>query len=114
MKSLGKQLAALRKTNGYTQEELSKKLSEMHPVSQQVISNIERDVSIPDIKLLACLADLYDISLDDLIGRPYSKEKGDPVETQINSHLKTLDSEGKELCLGIIEQVAQRRDNNGK
>ena len=36
---VGKRLADLRKKNGYTQEKLAGKLN----VSQQVISNIERD-----------------------------------------------------------------------
>lgn len=47
MQKIGKHLAELRKKQ-YKQTELAEKLN----VSQQVISNIDKGVSAPDIKLL--------------------------------------------------------------
>ncbi len=48
MQKIGEHLAELRKKKQYKQTELAEKLN----VSQQVISNIERGVSAPDIELL--------------------------------------------------------------
>ena len=69
---VGKRLADLRKKNGYTQEKLAGKLN----VSQQVISNIERNMTVPDINFLRGAADLYHMSIDALIGRDFSGDKG--------------------------------------
>lgn len=48
MQKIGKRLAELRKKNHYKQTELAEKLN----VSQQVVSNIERDLTAPDIEFL--------------------------------------------------------------
>ena len=48
MQQIGKHLADLRKKNHYKQIELAEKLN----VSQQVISNIERGLTEPDIAFL--------------------------------------------------------------
>ena len=52
---IGERLAKIRKERGLTQKDLADKLS----MSQQVISNIERNASMPDIVFLEGLADLY-------------------------------------------------------
>lgn len=54
-----------RKANNLTQEELSKQLGG----SKNLVSNYENGISTPDIYTLVKLADIFDISLDELIGR---------------------------------------------
>jgi len=55
-------LLALRKQNGYSQEELAEKLG----VSRQAVSKWERGDASPDTDNLIALAKIYDISLDKL------------------------------------------------
>ena len=101
MQQIGKHLADLRKKNHYKQIELAEKLN----VSQQVISNIERGLTEPDIAFLKGAADLYNISLDQLVGREFIETKSDDLES------KQMDERGKELSLGLVSQVAQHRGN---
>lgn len=54
-----------RKANNLTQEELSKQLGG----SKNLVSNYENGISTPDIYTLVKLADIFDITLDELIGR---------------------------------------------
>ena len=54
-----------RKANNLTQEELSKQLGG----SKSVVSNYENGISTPDIYTLVKLADIFDITLDELVGR---------------------------------------------
>jgi transcriptional regulator with XRE-family HTH domain len=60
--NLGKRIYEYRKTMGMTQEELSHKLG----VTPQAVSKWENEVSCPDIMLLPDLADIFDISIDEL------------------------------------------------
>lgn len=54
-----------RKANSLTQEELSKQLGG----SKNLVSNYENGISTPDIFTLVKLADIFDITLDELVGR---------------------------------------------
>lgn len=54
-----------RKANSLTQEELSQQLGG----SKNLVSNYENGISTPDIYTLVKLADIFDITLDELVGR---------------------------------------------
>ncbi|MCI6058380.1 MAG: helix-turn-helix domain-containing protein [Clostridiales bacterium] len=54
-----------RKANNLTQEELSKQLGG----SKNLVSNYENGISTPDIYTLVKLADIFDITIDELVGR---------------------------------------------
>ena len=62
--TLGKRIAQLRKAKGYTQEQLAEKVG----VSAQAVSKWENDISCPDITLLPLLADLFGVTVDELLG----------------------------------------------
>lgn len=108
MQIIGKRLAEIRKSKKLKQTELA----EMLNVSQQVISNIERGVTAPDIEQLKKIADIYNVSLDQLVGRDFFCNDADDVERKIISYIKQMDNEGKELSLGLLSQVAQHRGGN--
>ena len=76
-KSIGKFIATLRKANGYTQEELGEILG----VSNKTISSWENGNSSPDLSLLPIIADLFNVTCDELIRGEKSKEE---KETKIN------------------------------
>lgn len=61
----GKHLKQWRITFKLTQKELAEKIN----VSQQIISFHESGRSIPSIEICEKLADFYEITLDELIGR---------------------------------------------
>ena len=58
-------LKNLRISNGLKQQDLSKKLL----VHQSNISDWERGISRPEYEHLIMLADIFDVSLDELLGR---------------------------------------------
>lgn len=64
-------LVELRKYNNFSQEELA----EMIGVSRQTLSKYETGESLPDIEKCKLLADVLDVSIDDLIY--YEKKRKD-------------------------------------
>ncbi|WP_313345104.1 helix-turn-helix domain-containing protein [Lacrimispora sp.] len=108
---IGCRLSELRKRYGYTQKQLAEEIN----LSQQVISNIERNATTPDVEFLQGVADLYMISLDELVGRKVLLPKDSSYEKQILSVLETMDDTMKELSLRLLNEVAQHRgEKDGK
>ncbi|MFI3212858.1 MAG: helix-turn-helix transcriptional regulator [Eubacteriales bacterium] len=107
--TIGQRLAEIRKNNNYKQADLA----EMLNVSQQVISNIECGKTTPDIEQLKRIADIYNISLDALVGRKFSEKYVNNVEREIMDCIKQMNDTGKELSLDLVNQVVkhQRNDN---
>ncbi|MBB4825043.1 AbrB family looped-hinge helix DNA binding protein [Sporosarcina luteola] len=62
-------LKRLRQQHHYTQEELAEELG----VSRQVIAKWERGESTPDLQFCIRLAELYDVTLDNLVN--YDEQK---------------------------------------
>lgn len=60
---LGEKLMQLRKKQGYSQQDVANLLS----VSRQTISNWELNIGAPSLDKAKELADLYHLSLDDLV-----------------------------------------------
>ena len=60
---LGKNLKVARQNSGYTQEEVSNILF----VSQQTISNWEKEISTPSVNDLVKISNLYQVSVDALL-----------------------------------------------
>lgn len=64
----GEKLKQLRQEAGYSQEKLAAKIN----VSRQAITKWETNQGIPDIQNLMAVADLFQISLDELLSRTAS------------------------------------------
>ncbi len=62
-KTLGSFLAVLRKAKGMTQKELAERVG----VSDKTVSHWERDESAPDISVLPVLADIFGVTVDELL-----------------------------------------------
>lgn len=58
-------LKMLREKHGYTQQRLADSLH----VTKNSISHYERNISMPDLDILCAIADIFDVSLDYLLGR---------------------------------------------
>lgn len=108
---LGENIAALRKNRGLTQEELAKRLG----VSPQAVSKWENETACPDIALLPEIADIFSVTVDDLMRAPAerlvsdesNKEKdesaADKSEPDFNDD-KQLGTEAKKVSISIIQQ----------
>lgn len=62
---LSKSIIAQRKKRGLTQEELAEKLG----VSSAAVSKWERGISTPELSMVCKMADCFEISVDELLGR---------------------------------------------
>ena len=65
METFGQRFQNLRKQKKFTQEEIAEKVN----VSPQAVSKWENDISLPDISILSELADIFNITVDELLGR---------------------------------------------
>ncbi len=62
---IGKNIKSLRILYGKTQSELAQMLGG----KKSLVSNYENGYSTPDIYMLIKIADIFDVSLDELVGR---------------------------------------------
>ena len=67
--SLGKRISMYRKSKGLTQDKLAEQLG----ITAQAISKWENDQSCPDITMLPKLAEIFEISTDELLGCPVQR-----------------------------------------
>ena len=67
-KTMGAILSDLRKKNGFSQDHLAERCG----VSKSSISHYETGETVPPIDILIKLADLYDVTIDYILGRCYS------------------------------------------
>lgn len=81
--SLGKRISQYRKSKGLTQDKLAEQLG----VTAQAVSKWENDQSCPDITMLPKLAEIFDITTDELLGRQ---------PQQIVHHAEVVDEEDTE------------------
>ena len=69
--TFGNMIAALRKEKGMTQLELAEEMG----VTDKAVSKWERDLSFPDVSSFPKLAEIFDVSVDELMQvKPGAKE----------------------------------------
>ncbi|WP_019892593.1 helix-turn-helix domain-containing protein [Allobaculum stercoricanis] len=62
-RTLGMMISSLRKEKGMTQLQLAEKMG----VTDKAVSKWERDLSMPDLNSIPKLAEIFEISVDDLM-----------------------------------------------
>lgn len=72
-KSLGMMISSLRKEKGMTQVELAQQMG----VTDKAVSKWERDLSYPDINSIPKLAEVFGISVDELMQMKTESQKKD-------------------------------------
>ena len=91
-KTTGQFLSVLRKAKGMTQRELAELLN----VSDKAVSRWERDESMPDILLLPVLADIFDVTCDELLrGEKISKEHYNETPEKKRNRVEVLVKKSK-------------------
>jgi len=82
-KSIGEIISFLRKEKGMTQSELAEKMN----VTDKAVSKWERNLSCPDINSIPRLAEILDISTDELLN---AQKKNDLNSNRINEILDLI------------------------
>lgn len=78
--SLGKRIAKLRKDKKLSQDNLA----DMLGVTPQAVSKWENDQTCPDISLLPKLANIFNISIDELLNGEQDNDKKVKIDTHKN------------------------------
>ena len=86
-KTIGSFLSALRKANGMTQQEVADILN----VSNKTVSKWERDEGCPEIMMLPALAELYSVTVDEILrGERLVKETEEHKSAKSEERIKYL------------------------
>ena len=94
-----------RKKQGLTQEELAKKLG----VTNQSVSKWESAQCCPDIGLIPALADVFEISIDELFGRKNEKD----IHYDLCSELPWNDDNTIRIFRTLGKKILESTDKNG-
>jgi len=94
-------LRRLRKENDYSQESLADKMN----VTRQTISKWENGTAMPDLKKLTELADLFQVSMDDILGINTGKESFDDS----SKNAERIDFEYMNIILENQNKMLQKR-----
>lgn len=74
---LNENLKILRKNKGYSQEQLAVRLN----VVRQTVSKWEKGLSVPDAQMLMEIAEVFSVSVNELLGNDFEQEnKKDTLE----------------------------------
>lgn len=86
--SIGQFIAALRKANGMTQQDVADRLN----VSNKAVSRWERDECAPDISLIPALAEMFGVTCDELLKGERITESmvQDRKEPKVEKQVKNL------------------------
>lgn len=97
--TLGNMIAVLRKEKGMTQLELAEKMG----VTDKAVSKWERDLSFPDVSSIPKLAEIFGVSVDELM-----QVKADTKEDSSNHKVEAIVNlalKGVALAMGIAVAV---------
>lgn len=97
--SFGKMIAALRRENGMTQLDLAEKMG----VTDKAVSKWERDLSYPDVNSIPKLAEIFGITVDELM-QVKSDAKTNSKDNKF-SEIISIVLKGVALAMGIAVVV---------
>ena len=98
--SLGSMIASLRKQRGMTQLDLAVKMG----VTDKAVSKWERDLLCPDISLLPRLAELFGVSVDELMNAKGDRDRRDRQIKNGGEMLQTV-LKAVGLAMGVAAAV---------
>lgn len=111
---IGKSINSNRKKRGLTQEELAEKLD----VSSAAISKWERGISTPELSMVCKMADCFEISVDELLGRTnlllpeedkYSEKSMKQYDLRLRKDL-IMKYETREGMFRLLDELAEVED----
>lgn len=113
MESFGTRLADLRREHNLTQNDIADRLN----ISAQAVSKWENDLTSPDIDTLLKLADIFDITVDELLGKKKKETLYVPTEERkdINKlmlRIRVLSADGDKVNVNLPMQAVKILVNN--
>lgn len=105
--NIGESIRDLRKCNGITQE----KLAEYLGVTYQSVSKWENGVSLPSVELLPVIANIFDVSIEELYGLNSQRHnsKTEEYETEYAALCKKGDNTGR---VALMRRAVAEYPNN--
>lgn len=97
--SLSENIARLRRERSMTQEQLAEALG----VSFAAVSKWERGAATPELNLIAEMADLFEVSMDALIGYQFRNNDRQTVIARLKGYLHNRDSD--DVCVEIEKSL---------
>lgn len=97
--NFGTMIATLRKEKGMTQLELAEKMG----VTDKAVSKWERDLSFPDVSSLPKLAEIFGVSVDELM-QVKAESKGEGKNEKVTEMLNLV-FKGVALAMGVAVAV---------
>lgn len=106
---LSENLKQYRKSKGLSQE----KIAEMLGVSRQAVTKWENGQTTPSSDNLIALADLYQVSLDELLGKPHPSGEDKETDRKYNPILRTNLTRIAIICQAMfLNSAIQNREFN--
>lgn len=100
--SFGKNLEKLRKDNRVSQAKLGQVLG----ITQQMVSNYEKESSQPNIELLVKMADFFKVSIDALVGyTPVNSEERMSQRDRLLEYYDRLTEADRDKCFTIMQTI---------
>ena len=114
-KEMANKLKTFRTSSGFTQQAIASKIN----VDRSTYSNYERGVTEPDIKTIIKLADVFNVTTDELLGRGDEAENvaepgGLPVFTLSKTEheflisLRLMDKEERSTTKGVMDEILNK------
>ena len=98
-RTLGMMISSLRKEKGMTQLQLAEKMG----VTDKAVSKWERDLSMPDLNSIPKLAEIFEISVDDLM-QMKTDTKENRSQNKVDGIMDTV-RKGIGIAMGIAVTV---------
>lgn len=97
-KSMGKMIATLRREKGMTQKELADMLN----ITDKAVSKWERDITYPDTQTIPKLAEIFDISIEDLLMAKLAPADGQKSSPYLIDFTKSIHYAIYLVIMGVV------------
>ncbi|MEE0777179.1 MAG: helix-turn-helix transcriptional regulator [Bacillota bacterium] len=102
---IGKRIAKVRKSRGYTQDNLAERAN----LSNNYISHIEKSHSIPSLETFVNLCEALEVTPDEILLGSV-KESETYLNSEIDNKLSGCSPYEKEMIDGFIDLLLSKRD----
>lgn len=98
------ELKKFRKAKGMTQDEVASSIG----VPRRTYQNYELEVREPDSDILCKLADLYGVTLDELLGRTIREEGGlSHAETELVRYFESMNDDSRDILMVLARELSR-------
>ncbi|MDQ0339346.1 transcriptional regulator with XRE-family HTH domain [Caldalkalibacillus uzonensis] len=103
MNTLAENIRYYREKLGWTQQELADRIN----ISRSVLSKWENGLLVPDLQAVIKLSELFEISIDSLIGKVYHTQQ---LLREVKERYHLSDQQADEELLEVIRYLATHKE----